>query len=57
MIVVRVFSETSGAEICHDTILSGSKAEAKRRAKRFNRMKNVTAEIEVTDEEELSHRI
>lgn len=57
MIVVRVFSEISGEEWCWNTILSGSMEEAKSEAKRFNRMKNVTAEIEVTNEEELSHSI
>jgi len=49
MIVVRVFSEVSGEEICHDTIYSGCMSEAKSEAKRYNRMRNITAEIEVTD--------
>ena len=49
MIVVRVFSETSGEEICHNTILSGCMSEAKSEAKRYSRMRNITAEIEVTD--------
>ena len=49
MIIVRVFHEVSGKEICHDTILSGRMAEAESKAKRFNRMKNITAEIEVTE--------
>ena len=49
MIVVRVFHEVSGEEICHDPILSGRMDEAESKAKRFNRMKNITAEIEVTE--------
>jgi hypothetical protein len=48
MIVVRVFSDVSGAEICHDIILSGCMSEAESTAKRFNRMRNIKAEIEVT---------
>lgn len=49
MIVIRVFHEVSGEEICHDTIYSGCMSEAKSEAKRYNRMRNITAEIEVTD--------
>ena len=48
MIVVRVFSEVSGEERCWETILSGCMAEAESKAKRFKRMKDITAEIEVT---------
>ena len=49
MIVVRVFHEVSGEEVCHDPVLSGRMDEAESKAKRFNRMKNMTAEIEVTE--------
>jgi hypothetical protein len=49
MIVVRVFSEVSGKEICHDTIYSGCMSDAEIQAKRFKRMKDITAEIEVTE--------
>ena len=49
MIVVRVFHEVSGEEICHDTVLSGRMDEAESEAKRFNRMRNIKAEIEVTE--------
>ena len=49
MIVVRVFSEVSGEERCWETILSGCMAEAESKAKRFKRMKDITAEIEVTE--------
>ncbi len=49
MIVVRVFHEVSGEEVCHDPILSGRMDEAESKAKRFNRMRNITAEIEVTE--------
>ena len=49
MIVVRVFSEVSGEERCWDTILSGCMDEAKSKAKRYNKMRELTAEIEVTE--------
>ena len=49
MIIVRVFHEVSGEEICYATILSGRMDEAESEAKRYNRMRNITAEIEVKE--------
>jgi len=49
MIVVRVFHEVSGEEVCHDPILSGRMDDAESKVKRFNRMRNIKAEIEVTE--------